>query len=364
MNCYNINSFLQKWEVLYISKKEPKTYNHYVPQFYSKNFSGNNSIGVYNFERNKFIDEAAIRKVGGKDHLYGKDQCLEDWFQNLEGHWSIVVNDILRTEKIPQDSTQYTYLLMFVYLSDVRVAEVADKYHDFKLQEGKNVARILKEQGKLNLSEDFIDNLTLEIDRPNLVYIQGMPKMIRIISGLTPLLIINESKVDFITSDVPVTKYNKWFIERNYKHPCGFGHMGAQCFIPLSPKICFCLYDDIVYQNKYSKKDRIRIYDDETIMEFNRLFVENSYKEIYYEKAMHEKLNQIVHDKKAIEGDVWNIGNPQTGYLQRISNRGVYKNRYFPMFKVRSFFKTAPFPYGDERGPLRKEAYEILNEKK
>ena len=28
------------------------------------------------------------------------------------------------------------------------------------------------------------------------------------------------------------------------------------------------------------------------------------------------------------------------------------------------FFKTAPFPYGDERGPLRKEAYEILNEKK
>ena len=97
-------------------------------------------------------------------------------------------------------------------------------------------------------------------------------------------------------------------------------------------------------------------------MEFNRLFVENSYKEIYYEKAMHEKLNQIVHDKKAIEGDVWNIGNPQTGYLQRISNRGVYKNRYFPMFKVRSFFKTAPFPYGDERGPLRKEAYEILNE--
>lgn len=227
MNCYNINSFLQKWEVLYISKKKPKTYNHYVPQFYLKNFSGNNSIGVYNFERNKFIDEAAIRKVGGKDHLYGKDQCLEDWFQNLEGHWSIVVNDILRTEKIPQDSTQYTYLLMFVYLSDVRVAEVADKYHDFKLQEGKNAARILKEQGKLNLSEDFIDNLTLEIDRPNLVYIQGMPKMIRIISGLTPLLIINESKVDFIASDVPVTKYNKWFIERNYKHPCGFGHMGA-----------------------------------------------------------------------------------------------------------------------------------------
>ena len=68
MNCYNINSFLQKWEVLYISKKKPKTYNHYVPQFYLKNFSGNNSIGVYNFERNKFIDEAAIRKVGGKDY--------------------------------------------------------------------------------------------------------------------------------------------------------------------------------------------------------------------------------------------------------------------------------------------------------
>lgn len=28
-----------------MSKKKQKTYNHYVPQFYLKNFSGNDSIG-------------------------------------------------------------------------------------------------------------------------------------------------------------------------------------------------------------------------------------------------------------------------------------------------------------------------------
>lgn len=349
--------------LFYMAKKEPKTYNHYIPQFYLKNFSENNSIGVYNFERQKFVDEAPIRRVGGRDHLYGEDPKLENWFQELEGHWSSIINEILHTERIPQDSTKYTYLLMFLYLSDVRGAEVADKFHDYKLQEGKNIAKILNAHGKIKVSEEFIDNLTLEIDRPNLVYIQGMPQLIRIISGLRPVLLINESECDFITSDRPVVKYNKWFLERNYTHPCGFGHMGAQCFVPLSTRICFCLYDDTVYENCYGKKDRIRIYQTETIIEFNRLAVNNSYKEIYYRKEVENNLDSIVRKKKSIEEGNWCIGNPSNGYLQKIESRGNYEKVSLPMFKIRPFFKTAPFPYGDEVGPLREEAYSVLNEK-
>ena len=345
-----------------MAKSKPKTYNHYVPQFYLKNFSGNDSIGVYNFERKKFVDETAIRKVGGREHLYGNDDKLENWFQDLEGKWAEIIKNILQQEKIPRDSTEYTYLLIFVYLSDIRGAEVADRFHDFKLQEGKNVARILKEQGKLNMPEEVIDNLTLKIDRPNLVYIQGMQKLISIISELCPLLIINESDVDFITSDVPVVKYNKWFIEREYMHPCGFGHMGAHCFIPLSPRVCFCLYDDGVYNNQYGKKDRIRIYQSKVVSELNSLFIENAYKEIYYRKGMKERLEQYVREKRIEKNEPWSLGAPQTGLLQKLSSRGVYAKIDLPMFKTYSFFRTAPFPYGDEIGPLREEAYKKMGE--
>lgn len=343
------------------NRKKPKTYNHYVPQFYLKNFSSNNSIGVYNFDRKEFVDEASIRKVGGRDYLYGNDSKLEDWFQNLEAQWALIIKNVLQTEKIPRDSTKYTYLLMFVYLSDVRGAEAADQFHNFKLQEGKNVAKILKEQGKLQLSEEDIDNLILEIDRPNLIYIQNMKEMISVISGLCPLLIINESSVNFITSDVPVAKYNKWFIEREYRHPCGFGHVGMQCFLPLSPKVCFCLYDDSVYNNQYGKKDRIRLYQEHAVMELNRMFIANAYSEIYYQKDTKEKLEQVVSEKKAIKNEDWSLGNPKIGYLQKISSRGIYEEIDLPIFKTYSFFRTAPFPYADKVGPLREEVYKLLD---
>lgn len=342
------------------NKKEPKTYNHYVPKFYLKNFSGNNSIGLYNFDRKKFVDEAAIRKNGGRDFLYGKDNDLEDWFLNLEGKWARIINDILVYEKVPKNSTDYTYLLMFVYLSDVRVAEKADDFKRNKLEESKSIAKILVAENKISLSDSDIENLDVIIDRPNLSYIQGMKNLIPIISELCPMIIINESKIGFITSDVPLAKYNQWFIERDYKHPYGFGHMGFQCFIHLAPKICFCLYDDKVYKNEYSNKGRIRIYSESVAEQLNILLIQNSYKEIYYQINTRTWLEKNIGIKSENKSEEWIMGNPQQGYLQKISNRSVYDIIKLPMFKTNQFFKTAPLPY-NEAGPIRKEAFEKMS---
>lgn len=345
-----------------MSKKAPKTYNHYVPQFYLKNFSGNNSIGRYNFGRKEFVDEVAIKDTAGRNFLYGKNSDLEDWFQNLEGIWATIIRNILLYEKFPMDSVEYTYLIMFVYLSDVRVAEIADEFKRTNLEEGKNVARILADQGKIEISDEFIENLDVQIDRPNLPYIQGMKKIIPIISDLCPLIIVNESGLGFITSDVPVVKYNQWFLERGYRHPFGFGHMGCQCFVPLSAKICFCLFDDIVYKNQFGNKGRIRLYDEKDVEELNRLFMLNSYAEIYYRKNEEEWLRKNIREKVTEEKDEWILGSPQIGYLQKISMRSVYDRVKLPMFKTNAFFKTAPFPYSDEVGPLRKAVYEKMDE--
>lgn len=340
-------------------KKDPKTYNHYVPQFYLKNFSGNKSIGVYNFDRKKFIDVAAIDKNAGRDFLYGKDTDLEDWFQNLEGIWATIINNILIHEKVPKDSTDYTYLLMFIYLSDVRIAEKADDFKRNKLEETKNIIKMFAAQDDISLLDEDIENLDILIDRPNISYIQGMKNIIPIISDLCPMIIVNESKLGFITSDAPIAKYNQWFIERDYKHPYGFGHIGFQCFVPLSPKICFCLYDDNVYKNKYSNKGRIRLYNESEIEQLNKLFIHNSYKEIYYEIGSRAWLEKNVELKSENKIEEWIMGNPEHGYLQKMSNRSVYDIINLPMFKTNQFFKTAPLPY-NEAGPIRKAAYEKM----
>lgn len=344
-----------------MSKKASKTYNHYVPKFYLRNFSGNGSIGLYNFDRKEFTDEAAIRRTGGRDFLYGKDSSLEDWFQNLEGIWATIIRNIMIHEKYPMDSTEYTYLLIFVYLSSVRTAETADEFRKAKLEEGKNVARMLAAQERINITDDFIENLDVQINRPNLPYIQGIREMIPIISDLCPLIIVNESKLGFITSDIPVVKYNQWFLERGYKHPYGFGHMGCQCFVPLSTKVCFCLYDDIVYKNQFGSKGRIRLYREKEIEELNKLFLQNSYEEIYYRKNERDWLEKNVAKKVMEPKEEWSLGNPQIGYLQKIECRSVQGVIKLPMFKTVSFFRTAPFPYSDQVGPLRKAVYDKLD---
>lgn len=343
-----------------MSKKDSKTYNHYVSKFYLRNFSGNDSIGLYNFARKEFTDEAAIRRTGGRDFLYGKDSSLEDWFQNLEGIWATIIRNILLYEKYPVDSTEYAHLLMFVYLSSVRIAEIADECKKATLEEGKNAARMLADQGKIEISDEFLENLDVQINRPNLPYIQGMRKMIPIISDLCPLIIVNESKLGFITSDNPVVKYNQWFLERGYRHPYGFAHMGCQCFVPLSARICFCLYDDIVYKNQFGCKGRIRLYGEKEIEELNRLFLQNSYEEIYYRKNERDWLEKNVGKKVMEPKEEWSFGNPQAGYLQKIESRSVYSIVKLPMFKTIPFFRTAPFPYSDQAGPLRKVAYNKL----
>ena len=165
-------------------------------------------------------------------------------------------------------------------------------------------------QEEFEIADHQIESLEVRIDRPNLPYLQAMRDMIKIISDLCPLIIVNESEIGFVTSDNPVTKYNKWFMERNYQPPYGFGHIGFQCFIPLSPRICFCLYDDTVYK----KED-------------------------------------------------WIMGNPEDGFLQKVSSRCVFDCFSIPIFKTNTFFNTVLLPY-DEAGPLRESAYKVLTEKK
>ena len=96
--------------------------------------------------------------------------------------------------------------------------------------------------------------------------------------------------------------------------------------------------------------------------ELNKLFIQNSYTEIYYAKESRGWLEDNVGVKKEYEKEEWIMGSPQDGYLQKVSNRCVFDYFNMPIFKTNSFFKTAPFPYC-EAGPLRKSAYEILEQK-
>lgn len=54
------------------------------------------------------------------------------------------------------------------------------------------------------------------------------------------------------------------------------------------------------------------------------------------------------------------MGNPQQGYLRKVSSRNVYDIIKLPMFKTNQFYKTVPLSY-DEAGLIRREAFEKMS---
>ncbi len=59
---------------------------------------------------------------------------------------------------------------------------------------------------------------------------------------------MNESGAELIISDHPVFQYNWYLRDSNELIVSSIGAAGVQLFFPLSPTVCYCLYDAAIYK--------------------------------------------------------------------------------------------------------------------
>lgn len=173
--------------------------------------------------------------------MYGKDVGIEDWFMQLEGQLSKIIEKIIETEEIPK----------------------------------------------------------VEYDIPNLMSIQVISDIVcTSMQDLVLFIIKNNPSLKFITSDCPVTRYNLLFNKR--KHMCGYGYaqMGFQAFFPISDKLCLCLMDPIPYNVKCNKKCIIYLNNENLVYELNKLFLKNSDEMIFFSNEYRkEQIQNLVKNK-------------------------------------------------------------------
>ncbi|MDZ5782390.1 DUF4238 domain-containing protein [Marinococcus luteus] len=188
-----------------------KKSNHYVPQFYLKNFSYNRkSVGMYHVERKKYIPHASIKNVACKDYLYGKDGNLEDWFQVVESQASRVISNLIQTEKFPpKSSDDYKLLLIFILLSEARTLQSADKLEEMLSFLANKAAEYVPSLSK----EEQEDRFAVKSEIPNAPGIDVAVKYFPVIMDLKAILIKTANDRTFMTSDNPVMKYNQMFFQ-------------------------------------------------------------------------------------------------------------------------------------------------------
>ncbi|MBD1844312.1 DUF4238 domain-containing protein [Cyanobacteria bacterium FACHB-63] len=223
-----------------------KKKQHYIPRFYLKNFSLNNSeraIRIFNLASSKFIPSGNLKDQAYKNYFYGRDLKLENALGILEGISAKVIRDIVAQNSVPAKGSQdYSTLLLFIislsYRTPYRVEqlnELADKFAKAALS-------------KESSAQPLLNDCRFVMSDPIQVAIRNATLYLPLALDLGLKVAINKTQEFFITSDHPVVLYNQFLEPRKkYGSNTGLACKGLEIFLPISPRHLLILFDRDVY---------------------------------------------------------------------------------------------------------------------
>lgn len=229
-------------------------HQHYVPQFYLKNFSSNKkSIVLYRIKgKRPPVKNAAIKNICSEDYFYDRDNSIETSLSQKEDDWSAVLKEIIEQKQINQltdkislrEFVSYQYmrtrgllnhvssmvqkLLLYIFFQDKVLQYLANDEKTQKEVVIEEIQKFAKEYAKDSITPAWLLTMT-----------DGMSKGI---SDLRITILDNQTSKHFVTSDTPVIMMNPFSA-----YQVGFGVVGIVMIVPVSPKIAVMIYDDKVY---------------------------------------------------------------------------------------------------------------------
>ena len=236
---------------------------HFVPRCHLENFSSDsngpkNRICIFNIKRDKLIIDASIRNQCSDDYFYGdkfeeqKFHQFESWYAEalkeiLRGNMSVAAGEKLRAFLIIQHArTEGAAKTLSTYSAMYREA-IDPERRDFPTGEGWDVKTALKES------------------LATAAYIH------KFFYDLKWAIVINKSRVPFITSDDPVLWTNRYAWQRLRVRRFGAISSGLTVSMPLSPGHWIIFYDSLVYKMESEAGRIVTIQNDADARTLNDL---------------------------------------------------------------------------------------------
>ncbi len=278
--------------------------HHYVPRFYLKRFSGNGkSIGLYNLSKKLNIHTANLKKQCYKDYFYGKDQVTENTLSEIERLASTLFTAIDKVGEVPPRRTiPRLNLIYYVLIQQARTrhsADVLDEMHD------KIIKHSFKEKIESKIENVNLDDFILGIRDVSQYALDLAVRSYPLLLDLRAKLIVNQTSVEFITSDNPVVMYNPFMLFRKYGGNTGYASKGLQIYFPIDPEKIIVLYDSRVYRFGVDNKKVIKIFNKQDVYNLNALQACSCYENIYFRnekidtEALHRKVLPYLRTNKA-----------------------------------------------------------------
>jgi hypothetical protein len=255
--------------------------HHYVPKFFLRRFSmhsNGKTVGVFNVQKQQFIQHAPLKSQACKPYLYGEDGELETLFSKMEGLAAELLRQMCATAYVPaQGSYDWITLLIFMLVADMRtpvninrMVMMGEQMYDFAFE------------GQDELPKNANDVKTDPKEAPHLG-VSLLRGAFFACYDLLAVLLKNDTIYPFITCDNPLIKYNQ-YLEKRQKHggTTGYAQIGLQLFMPLDPETIVLLYDPWVYKVGGKNASKVVITNEKEIEALNLLSAVNCGKVLYF----------------------------------------------------------------------------------
>jgi hypothetical protein len=226
---------------------------HYVPQFYLKQFSQRkrNSYYVKCFDKSKLKTFTVnTNKIACESYFFdppGSNQPVERWLARIERRFAKSYDRLIELQELKRLSTSDRIAISnFLSVQWVRTREHREFLRDFTTQlkdrlEEKNVTDQMRDEIEKWSQDDFIVSLQVEDMRMNVM------KIAPIIRRMKWILIVNNTEMPFWTSDHPFSRYNPVDPPQPYMGNLGLLSRGIQVLFPLTPRLSLTLCDPLAY---------------------------------------------------------------------------------------------------------------------
>lgn len=253
-----------------------KKNQHFVPKVYLKQFSSDGkSVELCIKKSLEFRSEAAIKNQSSRNYFYGKDLEIENFLSSMETDFGIILSKLsgYSIESLTKDDCEFLFGYTFLQWGRTEASAMdlvagAKEINDFVSNTFASV-----DTSEIRAIEDRLENVKRSICLGR--------EMLNTCSDLDFIIIFNDTPIDFITSDCPVSLYNQ-FHERIGKRSFAFGSIGAQVFFPLSPRVTFLIYDRLCYKIGKRKSKYIHISNPNDVRQLNNITFINANNVLYF----------------------------------------------------------------------------------
>lgn len=272
---------------------------HYVPQFYLRNFSEDDkNINIINLGRLEYFN-GPISKQCAKPNFYSENKEIETAFSKLEDKVAIVIKKIIDNKSFLINIQEYTELISFILWQSGRTNKAGQdtlKGINDIFDYLKPDLATMKEAKELGLTLDSFNKVKISFKKPALETSYRALSSTPLLFDMQLVILINESKVEFITSDSPTVLFNTYFNGKSKGGQTGYANKGLQIFLPIAPHCMVLLYDPNYYTIPFKENLTYVIKKNKDVRRLNGLQVVFGFNNIYFRNYKHSDIIQQFHD--------------------------------------------------------------------